>query len=92
VWVDDDNAVASFTGETGGDWTEAVAEFTTQTGSDGCLQLQTATIASAGTISGGDTTMAASDGWATFGFALLPIAVSFTPRHPAVNFQDPGVF
>lgn len=44
---------ASATGETGGDWTEAVAEYTSTTGPDESLGLQTAGMASAGTISGG---------------------------------------
>jgi hypothetical protein len=74
VAVNDDNALASFTGETGGDWTEAVAEFASATSSDGCVQLQTATIASAGTINGGSQTMAAADAWGVIGFAFLPAA------------------
>ncbi|MCW4044301.1 MAG: hypothetical protein NWE94_02140, partial [Candidatus Bathyarchaeota archaeon] len=72
VFVNDDNAVDSFTGETGGDWTEATSEFTTSAGSDGCVQLQIATIASAGTISGGSYTMGASDPWGVRAFALKP--------------------
>lgn len=72
VFVNDNNVVASFTGETGGDWTEAVAEFRTSAGSDGCLQLQTATMASAGTISGGSYTMSAADPWGVRAFALIP--------------------
>lgn len=61
LYVTDDNAVASFTGESGGDWTEAVAEYTTTLGSDTCVQLQTAGLAAATTISGGTLTMAATD-------------------------------
>src|SRR3990172_3745977 len=75
VFVIDDNAVDSFAGETGGDWVWAVAEATTTTTNpDSCLQLQTATIASAGTIDGGSYTMAASDSWGVIGFALIPAA------------------
>lgn len=73
VFVNDNNAVGSFTGETGGDWTEAVAQFTTTSGSDGCVQLQTATMASAGTITGGSYTMSAADPWGVRAFALIPI-------------------
>jgi hypothetical protein len=72
VFVNDDNAVGSFAGETGGDWVEAVAEFTTTAGFDGCVQLQTATMANAGTISGGSYTMSAADPWGVRVFALKP--------------------
>ena len=72
VLVNDDNAVGSFTGETGGDWTEAVAEFTTTAGSDGCVQLQTATMALAGTILGGSYVMSAADSWGVRTLALKP--------------------
>jgi hypothetical protein len=67
-------AVASFTGETGGDWIEAVAEFTTTAGSRGCVQLQTATMASAGTISGGTLSLGSTArSWGVRAFALKPI-------------------
>jgi hypothetical protein len=72
VFVNDDNAVNSFTGETGGDWIEAVNEYTTTQGSDGCIQLQTATMATGGTITGGSFTMSASDPWGVRAFALKP--------------------
>jgi len=80
VFVNDDNAVGSFTGESGGDWTETVAEFTTTAGYDGCVQLQTAQMPSAGTISGGSYTMSSSDPWGVRAFALKPI----TPQDRAV--------
>jgi hypothetical protein len=75
VFVNDDNAVGDFTGETGGNWQEAVSEFTYTYyyyGWDGCVQLQTATMASAGTISGGNYTMSYSDPWGVRAFALKP--------------------
>lgn len=71
VFVNDDNAVGSFTGETGGDWTEAASEFTTTAGLDGCVQLQNAPMTSAGTISGGSYSMS-SDPWGVRAFALKP--------------------
>lgn len=72
VAINDDNAVAAFTGMTGGTWGEAVAEYATATGTDGCIQLQTAAMASAGTIGGGTATNPdAADGWGVFGFALI---------------------
>lgn len=75
----DDLAIGSFSGETGGTWTEAISEFTASTGAGACLQLQTAAIASAGTINGGTTTVgtATSPGTNEFsvvGFALKPAA------------------
>jgi PKD repeat protein len=73
VFVNDNNSVGSFTGETGGDWVEAVAEFRTNAGSDGTVQLQTATMASAGTISGGSYRMRQSDPWGVRAFALIPV-------------------
>jgi len=39
VAVNDDNAIARFTGQTGGDWTE-VAEYAESSGTDGAVQLQ----------------------------------------------------
>jgi hypothetical protein len=74
VFVNDNNAVDSFTGETGGDWTEAVSEFTSSEGSDGCVQLQTATMASTGTITGGSDYMGYGvyDPWGVRAFALKP--------------------
>lgn len=42
IAISDDNAIASFTGETGGDWTEAVAEYADSGGTDGSIGLQTA--------------------------------------------------
>jgi hypothetical protein len=74
VFVNDDNPVGSFINETGGNWTEAVSEFRTNAGSDGCVQLQTAAMATAGTISGGSYTMTASDPWGVRAFALIPIS------------------
>jgi hypothetical protein len=70
VQIADDNAVASATGESGGDWTEALAEYTQTTGEDVCMQLQTATMAAAGTISGGTTSMSVSDPWQVRAFAI----------------------
>jgi len=71
VAVADDNAVADFTGETGGNWTEAVAQFTGTLGTpDTCLQIQTAVVAPSTTINGGSQTMAAADPWGVVGFYI----------------------
>jgi hypothetical protein len=93
VGINDDNAVAAFTGMTGGTWAEAVAEYADSGGTDGCIQLQTAAMASAGTIDGGTTTNSdATDGWGVVGFALIGTTVAdLTPRNPAINHQNPGV-
>jgi flagellin-like protein len=74
VFVNNDNTVGSFTGESGGDWTEATAEFTTSAGNNGCIQLQTSTMATAGTISGGSYDMGynGSDPNGVRAFALIP--------------------
>lgn len=76
-------AMASFTGETGGDWTEAVAEARTTTANNGTLQLQTAGMASAGTVDGGSQTISGSTGWGIHGFAILPVSSggSTTPNY-----------
>lgn len=74
-FINDDDTVGDAAGEAGGDWAEAVAEFTSTAGDDGCVQLQTATMAAAGTISGGVITASAADPWGCRAFALIP----FTP-------------
>lgn len=75
IAVNDDNALAAFSGQTGGTWVEPVAEYLDSTGTDGCIGIQTANMASAGTIDGGTITMA-SDGWGVIGFALKPAAAA----------------
>jgi hypothetical protein len=92
VAVTDDNALDAFTGQSGGTWAEAVAEFASTAGNpDGCLQLQIAEIAAAGTINGGSFTMGASDGWGVIGFALIPGAVgSETPTPGGAVAQGTG--
>lgn len=74
VAVADDNAMGAFTGMSGGTWAEATAEFTSSTGTpDTCMQLQTATVASAGTIDGGSFTMSFADPWGVVGFYILSV-------------------
>ncbi len=53
VAQNDDNAFASPTGESGGDWVEAVAEYTVALTPGLSLGIQTAAMAAIGTISGG---------------------------------------
>lgn len=63
-------AIGDFTGESGGDWTEA-AEYQSAAAVTGTLQLQTAPIASAGTINGGTVTVS-SIAWGVLGTAIIP--------------------
>ena len=82
VGGDDDNALDAFTGMSGGTWAEAVAEYADSAGTDAVLGLQTAAMASAGTINGGTDGWAdATDGWGVVGFALIgtTAAASFAP-------------
>lgn len=69
VCTRDTQALVSATGESGGDWTEAVAEYTPLAS----LQLQTANMVSAGTISAGSVTITAQP-WLVRAFAIQPTA------------------
>lgn len=86
VGISDDNAIAAFTGMSGGTWAEPVDNFASATGTDASIGIQTAAMASAGTISGGTFTQAdATDGWGTVGFALIGTTVASTPGPPNPN-------
>jgi hypothetical protein len=84
---DDATGIASFTGETGGDWT-MVKSFESSTGTDGTASLMTAAMAAAGTINGGTATIT-SDGWGVVGFALIGTTVATTsvPHEPIRALQ-----
>jgi len=75
VYQADDNAQASATGETGGDWTEAVAEYTQlATTPDSALGLQTCTpTGDPGTVTGGSISTA-NDPCGVIGFEIRPFA------------------
>lgn len=49
--------IGNVTGESGGDYTEAVAEYATGGATSGILSLQVATLAAAGSITGGSATL-----------------------------------
>ena len=66
-------AITSFTGETGGDYTEAVAEYQ-GAGTVGTIGLQTASIPTANTLTGGTFTIT-SAAWGTWGASLVPFEV-----------------
>jgi hypothetical protein len=80
VGQNDDNAMASATGESGGDWTEAVAEYTVALTPGLTIQIQTATpTGNPGTISGG-TVATTNDPCGVIGFEIRPWAEF--PIHP----------
>lgn len=77
-------AIQEFSGETGGNWT--ILSQTPETGS-GRIGIQSATLASAGTIGGGSYTASAAVGIVR-GFALVPAAAGqpIVKRHGGVPF------
>lgn len=88
VFANSSGAISSATGETGGDWVEAVAE---DVSGNFEISLQTAQMASIGTISGGAVSLASSVGWKTFTFMLEEVggaaASAPPPRDPLRPFQ-----
>jgi hypothetical protein len=68
-------SLGDFTGETGGDWTEAVAEYSHSTGNGATLQLQTASMLTAGTLTGGTITITSAS-WGVVALALIPSSTS----------------
>jgi uncharacterized protein (DUF427 family) len=74
--VGDNIGIDSFSGESGGDWIEA-AEYQFNGDDDMCMQLQTVTMTSAGTISGGDDNIGSTERWVVRGFALKPIQLPY---------------
>lgn len=72
VYLNNNQAIGSFTGETGGDWTEAVAEYQEATGATATLQLQTTAMPSAGSIDGGAVTIGTSIEWVSRSTAIIP--------------------
>lgn len=87
VYIGSDTASVDFTGESGGDWTEALAEYTLNAGFgiSHNLQMQTAVLASAGTISGGTFTITSARS-VCLGFALKPARPSllWNPSTPTI--------
>ena len=68
--TDDASGLASFAGETGGDWTLATAIYESASGTDGTIGLMSAAMASAGTINGGSDAITSLP-WGVVGFALI---------------------
>jgi hypothetical protein len=71
VAVADDNVTGSFTGESGGDYTED-ATYVYTGGTGGAHSVQTAELATAGSITGGTYVMTASDPWGVIGLIIKP--------------------
>jgi len=71
-FIQDNNEAYSFTGESGGDWIESVNDFETKAGADGLIGINTATMSTAGTISGGSFDMGRADPWGLRSLALIP--------------------
>ena len=71
VAQNDNNTAAAATGESGGDWIEAVAEYVAALTPGLMLQIQTADMATPGTISGGSVATA-NDPCGVIGFEIRP--------------------
>jgi hypothetical protein len=76
IAIEDDLPAPSFsatnTGVSGGTWVENSAEVISALGSDGTIGMQTAALATAGTIGGGSFTRGAADNWGIVGFEIRP--------------------
>jgi hypothetical protein len=75
IAVNDDNAIALITGQSGGTWADR-GGFAASDGTDAANELQTAAMASAGTIDGGTASITDSDAWGVVGFALIGTTAS----------------
>jgi hypothetical protein len=73
MWANTSTTINSHVGETGGDWTEAAAEHTS---AGNLIQVQTANMASIGTISGGNSSLGVSTSWQNYNFALEEVAAT----------------
>lgn len=94
ISVNDDNQAffdtEAFTGQSGGTWV-CRGGFGSSTGTDGSVGLQSAAMASAGTIGGGSLAMD-SDAWGVVGLALIGTTADVSLFPNPTIFQDPGLF
>jgi hypothetical protein len=74
IGVNNDTTISEITGESGGNWAEPTAEFSSATG--GSIGIQTASMAGAGTISGGSCTLGTSSGHGQMSVALIGAAAA----------------
>lgn len=72
VAVAENGTIGPFTGESGGDWTEATAEYVNSGGGNGSLQCQTCDLSAGTPISGGTVTPSKQQAWTAVAFALVP--------------------
>lgn len=71
IGVNANQALAASTGESGGDWTEPVAEFASASGTAATVGIQTASMPTATTISGGTITISSAS-WGVLTTGLKP--------------------
>lgn len=83
MWFNTSTTINSHVGETGGDWTEAVAEATS---AGNGIQVQTATMASVGTISGGNSSLGISTTWRNYTFAIEEAAAGIANKFVGGDF------
>ena len=69
---DDSNNPVDMVGESGGDWTQVTTEYEWNAGNDGAIDVQTAIMATSGTIDGGGGDWGNADPYGNLGFALMP--------------------
>jgi hypothetical protein len=81
VVLESNQAIGNFSGETGGDWTEAVAEYAEAGGATGTIGLQIAEMPIAGVIDGGTITVT-SIPWGTMGTAIIPLSTPAEDNPP----------
>ena len=85
-----DGSIADFTGESGGDWTEATGEYKASDDGKGGIQLQTETMTSAGTISGGSSTLGHAASWGVRAFALISTIAGYPTGNVEFQVLPPG--
>lgn len=89
--INDDNAFAGFTGQSGGTWTTR-ASYAEASGTDAALYAIDAPMAAAGTIGGGTGSITASDAWGVVGFALIGTTSGETLLPSPTNFGAHAIF
>lgn len=83
MWYNTSTTINSHVGESGGDWTEATTEATSPGNG---MQVQTATMASVGTISGGNSSLGISTTWRNYTFAIEEAAAGIANKFLGGNF------
>jgi hypothetical protein len=81
--INNDDTPATFSGQSGGTWS-AWQVYAEASGTDGSVSICTATMSTAGTISGGTCSITLSDAWGVVGFALIGTTPPSATRVPYV--------